>query len=277
SASSGAAAARSRFRMREPRMARPHGQRRTAATRRGEPGCPVRLDGGTLGFCYRFDAGAIGRRRRARCRAVGRVSEQTAIGKIGSLQGERAERSGPAGFSAGEALVQPALNRISIRGRVAQVEPKVMQVLVLMAERPGTVIPRNTFLDTVWAGTIADDYLLNRAVSELRKIFDDDPQAPRYIETIRKGGYRLVAPIAPARVAAALATPVPDASVVPGDTPVAEEPAVASPVPPAIPPRRGLWIGLGLVGVAVLALAALLLTRVPAGPAAGWEVAHDVR
>jgi Tol biopolymer transport system component/DNA-binding winged helix-turn-helix (wHTH) protein len=145
------------------------------------------------------------------------VSEQTAIGKIEEAAAERAARSGPANFAAGEALIQPALNRISIHGRITQVEPKVMQVLILMAERPGAVISRETFLDTVWAGSVADDYLLNRAVSELRKIFDDDPQAPRYIETIRKGGYRLIAPIAPAKVAAAVARPAPEGAAPEGN------------------------------------------------------------
>src|SRR5687768_11325403 len=103
-------------------------------------------------------------------------------------------------FMVGSALVQPSLNRISVRGQVTQVEPKVMQVLTLMAARPGAVVPRETFLEQVWPRA-GDDYLLNRSVSELRKIFGDDAQSPRYIETIRKTGYRLIAPIAPARVA----------------------------------------------------------------------------
>ncbi|WP_454831344.1 winged helix-turn-helix domain-containing protein [Pseudoxanthomonas wuyuanensis] len=157
------------------------------------------------------------------------MSEQTAIGKIDEALGDRAARAGPANFAAGEALIQPSLNRISVHGRVAQVEPKVMQVLILMAERPGTVISRETFLETVWAGTIADDYLLNRAVSELRKIFDDDPQAPRYIETIRKGGYRLIAPIAPAKVAAAVARPAADGSASERSAPEGSAPEGSAP------------------------------------------------
>ncbi len=106
----------------------------------------------------------------------------------------------PQDFLVGSALVQPALNRISVHGQVTQVEPKVMQVLTLMAARPGAVVPREAFLEQVWPRA-GDDYLLNRSVSELRKIFGDDAQSPRYIETIRKTGYRLIAPIAPARVA----------------------------------------------------------------------------
>jgi len=133
------------------------------------------------------------------------MSEQAAIrSKFGKKFDGPAARGNAPDFAVGGALIQPSLNRISAQGRVTQVEPKVMQVLTLMAARPGAVVSRETFFEAVWAGTGGDDYLLNRAVSELRKIFGDDAQSPRYIETIRKAGYRLVAPIAPARVAEAV-------------------------------------------------------------------------
>src|SRR5690606_6731459 len=184
-------------------------------------------------------------------------------------------------FTAGEALVQPALNRISVHGRVAQVEPKLMQVLLLMAARPGHVVGREAFLDTVWAGTIGDDYLLNRAVSELRRIFGDDPRAPRYIETIRKGGYRLIAPIAPARVAAAVAG---GRSVeAAGEGPAAGQrttPPIARVPDPdtggtgARPMRRRRNVLAALAALALLALAAAWLSTRPASPAleGRWEI-----
>ena len=210
------------------------------------------------------------------------MSDQTAIGRID----ETATGHGgwlPGSFSAGEALVQPSLNRISIHGRVCQVEPKVMQVLVLMARRPGTVVPREDFLEIVWAGTIADDYLLNRAVSELRKILDDDPQAPRYIETIRKGGYRLIAPVAPARVAAAVALPaqevppaeVPASSPAPATAPApAPQSASASPPLPVAPRRRGYgYAAVAAAGIAGLAIAVYALRpALPPPPAEAYEV-----
>ena len=202
------------------------------------------------------------------------MSEQTAIGKI-DLPAERAVRA-PAGFTVGEALVQPSLNRISLHGRVVQVEPKVMQVLVLLAGRPGAVVPREAFLDTVWAGTVGDDYLLNRAISELRKILEDDPQAPRYIETIRKGGYRLVAPIAPARIAAAVA-PAGPAALPAAEAGAAGPVAPAASSAPVAGPRR-TRLRLAAVSVAAAAGAAALAflpgLRPSAGgvPANGYEV-----
>jgi Tol biopolymer transport system component/DNA-binding winged helix-turn-helix (wHTH) protein len=205
-----------------------------------------------------------------------------AIGKIDEALGDRTTRRGPANFTAGEALIQPSLNRISIQGRIAQVEPKVMQVLVLMAERPGAVITRETFLDTVWAGTIADDYLLNRAVSELRKIFDDDPQTPRYIETIRKGGYRLIAPIAPAKVAAAVARPAPDEAAT--DEAVATapqsaaQPAAITPAPetPSVFRSKPALYGLAAVCIVAAAAAFFLLGPKMLGDSSGIAENYNV-
>lgn len=205
-----------------------------------------------------------------------------AIGKIDEALGDRTARRGPANFTAGEALIQPSLNRISIQGRIAQVEPKVMQVLVLMAERPGAVITRETFLDTVWAGTIADDYLLNRAVSELRKIFDDDPQTPRYIETIRKGGYRLIAPIAPAKVAAAVARPAPDEAApdeaVATAPQSAAQPAAITPAPetPSVFRSKPALYGLAAACVIAAAAAVFLLGPKMLGDSSGIAENYNV-
>ena len=223
--------------------------------------------------------------RKAQIRMVGHVSEQ-ALGKVDRAFDDQGARGGTPDFTAGEALIQPSLNRISLHARVAQVEPKVMQVLVLMAERPGMVISRETFLDTVWAGTVADDYLLNRAVSELRKIFDDDAQTPRYIETIRKSGYRLIAPIAPARVAAAVARPpVPD---MPAEVQAAapSQPGASStsrpPASPALPSlqtslqKTPIRYALAATCIAI-AVAVLLIMLLPSAKFSGIAENYNTR
>lgn len=189
----------------------------------------------------------------------------------------------PADFLVGDALVQPALNRISIHGQVSQVEPKVMQVLTLLAARPGAVVPREAFLEQVWPRA-GDDYLLNRSVSELRKIFGDDAQSPRYIETIRKTGYRLIASIAPARVAEAVPAPAPgreDGHALLPDQAV-EAPAAQGAAPSAMraAPRRwryGLAMG-GIAGATLAAVAVALVWRaVPGQAPSGVDAAFRTR
>jgi Tol biopolymer transport system component/DNA-binding winged helix-turn-helix (wHTH) protein len=88
-------------------------------------------------------------------------------------------------------VVDPSLNRVFARGQTVQVEPKIMQVLVALAERPDEVVTREELMARVWAGVFVTDDVLNRAVRELRRLFDDGTNEPGVIETIRKRGYRL--------------------------------------------------------------------------------------
>ncbi len=98
-------------------------------------------------------------------------------------------------FKIGPWLVYPSLNVISQNGSTIHVEPKVMQVLVCLAQSAGELVSREELLETVWPGTFVTDDVLKRCVSELRRVFKDDSREPHIIETIPKRGYRLLAPI----------------------------------------------------------------------------------
>jgi DNA-binding winged helix-turn-helix (wHTH) protein len=100
-------------------------------------------------------------------------------------------------FRLGEWTVHPSLNRVARDDRWVQVEPRVMHVLVCLASRPGAVFSREDLLEAVWTDVIVCEEALTRTISELRRIFHDDPRESRYIETIRKGGYRLIASVSP--------------------------------------------------------------------------------
>jgi DNA-binding winged helix-turn-helix (wHTH) protein len=89
------------------------------------------------------------------------------------------------------------LNRIVTRDATLQLEPKVMKVLLCMVDRPGEVVTKEELFRDVWQGTFVTEDVLTRAVGELRRAFQDDAARPRVIETIRKSGYRLIAPIVP--------------------------------------------------------------------------------
>lgn len=78
-----------------------------------------------------------------------------------------------------------------------RVEPKVMDLLCLLAARPGQVVSRETIFEALWPGVIVGDDSLARTVSKLRQTLGDDARAPRYVETIAKRGYRLLAEVAP--------------------------------------------------------------------------------
>ena len=98
-------------------------------------------------------------------------------------------------FEVGEFRVAVKLNRISQNGHTTRVEPKVMQVLTCLAERPGEVVSKDLLMQTVWAETHVTDDVLTGCISTLRKVFRDSAREPNFIETIPKGGYRLIAPV----------------------------------------------------------------------------------
>lgn len=125
-----------------------------------------------------------------------------------------------------------------------RLEPKVMDLLALLAARAPRVVPREDIMAALWPGLVVGEDSLARTVSKLRQALGDDAKAPRYVETIAKRGYRLLAAVRPA---------APDA----GDS-VPSGPTTA----PAAPPRRW-WIAVALAAVA--GIAAVLAWLPPGG------------
>lgn len=72
---------------------------------------------------------------------------------------------------------------------------KSLHVLLALAGQQGKVVSREALLEWVWPDTLPTDDVLTQAIGQLRKAFGDDRDAPRYLETISKGGYRLLAPV----------------------------------------------------------------------------------
>src|SRR5829696_2282156 len=70
--------------------------------------------------------------------------------------------------------------------------PRVLAVLELLIDRPGQIVARQELLDGVWKDAFVTDTSLAEAVSVLRQALGDDPQAPRYIQTVHRRGYRFL-------------------------------------------------------------------------------------
>lgn len=105
------------------------------------------------------------------------------------------ETLGFARFQVGDWVVHPQSGRLRRGDTEIKVEPKVMEVLVCLAQHPGEVVSRKTLEDQVWAGTIVGYDAISGSLIKLRKALGDDPRSPRYIETISKKGYRLITPV----------------------------------------------------------------------------------
>jgi len=96
-------------------------------------------------------------------------------------------------------------------GVLLKLQPQPAKVLTILAGRAGQVVTRQELADHVWgADTHVDfEHGLNFAVRSIRSVLEDDPENPRFLETVPKRGYRFIAPISepvPPQ-APALATP----------------------------------------------------------------------
>ena len=105
------------------------------------------------------------------------------------------ERPAAADFRLADWLVQPSLNRLSCDDRVIQLEPKLMDVLVFLAENSGRVVSKIEITDAVWSEVFITESVITRSIAGLRRAFGDDVRNPRFIETISKRGYRLIAEV----------------------------------------------------------------------------------
>lgn len=95
----------------------------------------------------------------------------------------------------GSWLIEPHLNRISNQASVHKLEPRTMDVLICLLERVGHVVATSELLDLVWSGSHAEPHMVAKRVSQIRKVLQDDPRAPRFIATVSKRGYRVIATV----------------------------------------------------------------------------------
>lgn len=100
-------------------------------------------------------------------------------------------------FKLGDWLVRRDLNRISRGGETRHLEPRAIDLLALLAGNARQVVSKDEIVAAVWQGRIIADSALTRVVADARRALDDDARDPRFIETIPKRGYRLIAEVEP--------------------------------------------------------------------------------
>lgn len=102
--------------------------------------------------------------------------------------------------------IEPEINCLRTQDRAVHIEPKIMQVLVQLASHSNQVLSKDQLMHAVWPDTFVTEDVLTRCISELRRVFDDDARAPRFIQTIPKTGYRMIAQVS-VSTAASLSDP----------------------------------------------------------------------
>ncbi|MGQ0749009.1 MAG: winged helix-turn-helix domain-containing protein [Betaproteobacteria bacterium] len=145
----------------------------------------------------------------------------------------------PSRLRIGEWWADPLTNELGRTSETVRIEPKAMEVLMVLATRAGGIATREELLSKVWLGVVVGDEALTQSINKLRRALGDNPRSPRYIETISKRGYRLIAPVSSDTAAE---SPREEGSVSP---------------PPPSPARRNRVLAITLVaGLAVAVVAA---------------------
>jgi DNA-binding winged helix-turn-helix (wHTH) protein/class 3 adenylate cyclase len=118
-------------------------------------------------------------------------------------------------------------------GRLVPVEPRVLDVLAYLVQHPGRTVTTEELKEHLYPHQVGTDDRLTNAVAQARKALHDTGQTQRYIQTVRRRGYRFVAPVTARPPAAAdlSAAPAPDTPQ-PQATPTQDQVNAVSPLAP---------------------------------------------
>lgn len=153
------------------------------------------------------------------------------------------------------------------QGRACKLERIPMEILLLLVEQRGQLVTREQIVERIWGkdAFLDTDNSINGAIRKIRAALRDDPEDPRFIQTVTGKGYRFIAPVVEVP---AVDDPEESQTGPPPDS-------QPHPIPIGVRPFYRSWrVYLGLSAVLIAALAgALLLTRTPdRGQVAGGKL-----
>jgi len=154
--------------------------------------------------------------------------------------------------------------RVFRSGEPLAIEPKAFRVLIYLLRHAGRLVAKEELLTAVWGDVAVTENSLSRAVALLRRLLEDDPHCPRFIETVSNAGYRFICPVETgpvAKFASRPSSPGPSQFVAAG-----AQPAVT--IGPEEKSRTRLVAGLSIAafGAAAMALFALWRLSQPLPP-----------
>lgn len=98
-------------------------------------------------------------------------------------------------FLLNDYLIDPSRNTISNNGKVVDIQPKAMAVLLVLKGKLSQVVSHDQMMDEVWPNTVVNANTLQRCITQLRKALGDDGKQQRIIQTHAKQGYSLIGTI----------------------------------------------------------------------------------
>ena len=156
-------------------------------------------------------------------------------------------------FHFGDFTLDQARFQLQKGGRLVRLEKRPMELLILLVERRGELVSREEIAQRLWGRNVFldVDHGINTAIRKVRQALRDDPEKPRFLETVVGKGYCFAAPVI-SNNGNQNPQPEPIHSAVPIDS----VPASQSPEQKSTSLRP--WLVLGAIVLAALALAVVL-------------------
>lgn len=84
------------------------------------------------------------------------------------------------------------------RGQAQKLEKIPMELLMLLATAEGRLVSREEIEERLWGkGVFVDtEHGINTAIRKIRQVLRDDPEHPRFVQTVQRKGYRFIADVA---------------------------------------------------------------------------------
>jgi TolB-like protein len=90
-------------------------------------------------------------------------------------------------------VVEGSNYRILKQGQAVTLEPRAFDLLIYLIEHRGRVVEKEELFEQVWRRAFVTDSALTQEIRQIRQALGDQVEAPRYIETVPKRGYRFIA------------------------------------------------------------------------------------
>ena len=121
-------------------------------------------------------------------------STRELIARIRALLRRTAEPDAPTGvLEGGGVRLDRDRFEATVRGEPVHLPRKEFEVLELLMENAGRVLPRDTMIDRIWGGDyIGDTRTLDVHIKRLRSKIEPDPKSPAHLVTVRSIGYKFV-------------------------------------------------------------------------------------
>jgi DNA-binding winged helix-turn-helix (wHTH) protein len=92
-------------------------------------------------------------------------------------------------FTTGSLIVNFSQNQVTLNGENLILQPKVLELLIILCAANGKTLSKQVLIDTLWADTVVGPDSLANTMTRLRKILKDDPKNPIFIKTVQRKGY----------------------------------------------------------------------------------------